>query len=101
MTMTTTRTVTLLAGLLALLAAASPADAQLSSASTRPAIVITPNVAITQTPQAPKENGKKNRSGTVAMFKDLRPGSCATTSPLRPPSSWPARGTAAITFCQR
>jgi len=38
--------------------------------------------------------------GMKGLFKDLRPGSCKSTAPVPPNTSWPARGEAAISFCR-
>ena len=75
-------------------------DAQLVRCSLTTSDKCTLTEATLQTPKEPLEKAPaKPASGVKGLFKELRPGSCRSAVPKQPYSSWPARGEAAITFC--
>ena len=101
--MTKRLTTAVLFGTLMLAGAGSSAVAQSQGANTSGGgtIVLTPGTPTTRLEPVPQTaRNKKKASGVSAMFKELRPGQCGS-APVRPPSSWPARGEAAVTVCQR
>ena len=50
--------------------------------------------------QSRPSNAKAAGSTIKRMFNELRPRTCQSQSPRPPNTSWPARGEAAIAFCQ-
>ena len=59
---------------------------------------VAPRLSVTTEPRA---SADVFASWMKKTFKDFRPGSCTSLGRTTPSSSWPARGDAAVMFCQR